>query len=205
MINLIKNVVANKNSNYIVFISGEDLPVIQPNQYDNYIDISKNYIEYEKLPKSNWFLGGMERVKYYYPFGSAKGVLNKLSVKAQKLLKIERKITNKEFTLYGGSQWININYDTAVYILYRYKEYYNFFKFSYIPDEMIFQTILMNSYLKNTVINTNYRYLRYQNNGSNASYLNEDDIKEIVKAKPLFCRKVFDEKSFDSLKREINI
>ncbi len=200
MINLLDYVVRNTGCDYILFISGEDLPIVNPKHYDEYIDNEKNYVEYEPLPKSNWFLGGMNRVEYYYPFKSPQSMHSQLLIKLQKRLKIKKDIKKLDFNIYGGSQWININRKTGLYILDHYRGYVDFFKFCSIPDEMIFQTIIMNSPLKETVVNTNYRYLRYDRDNSNAAYLDENDRGRILSTDPLFCRKIKDEESFMKLK-----
>jgi hypothetical protein len=47
---------------------------------------------------------------------------------------------------------ININKEFMKNITYFYKN-------SYIPDEFFFQTVIMNSDFKNTVVNENYRLI----------------------------------------------
>ena len=199
MFNLIEHVVLNTDSEYLMFISGEDYPVVLPQEYDKYINVGNNYFEYEKLPKNDWYLFGLNRIKYYYLFQSPKSLKNKIYIKLQSLCGIKRNLDKLPFDIYGGSQWININRITAEYIMYNWKSYYSFFKFCLIPDEMIFQTIVLNSDFKNTVINTNYRYLLYDNNSSNAAYINYDNIKEIIRIKPLFCRKIKDNETIKQL------
>lgn len=205
MINLIDYVIYNTVCDYILFISGEDLPVVSPKYYDEYINHENNYFEYELLPKSNWFMGGMNRVEYYYPFKSPKSIHSQMFMKLQKRLGIKKNIKALDFSIYGGSQWININRATGVYILDHYRKYLDFFRLCSIPDEMIFQTIMMNSPYKDKVINTNCRYLRYDGNSSNAAFLDENDIVAILNKKPLFCRKIEDEDSFERLKSMLDI
>ena len=193
MFNLIEYVVLNIDCEYIIFISGEDYPVIMPKDYDKYINIEKNYLEYKKLPKDDWYSGGMIRIMYYYLFRCPNSLLSRICVKLQKLTGIKRNINKLPFEVYGGSQWININRATAEYIINNWKQYYSFFRFCMIPDEMIFQTIILNSEQKDSTINTNYRYLRYNEvSSSNAAYIDNYDIEQIKMNKPLFCRKVKD-------------
>lgn len=190
MYNLIDYVINYTDCDYLMFISGEDYPIVLPNKYDEYIDIKNNYIEYQKLPKSDWYMNGINRVKYYYLFRTPKSILSRAFIKMQKILCIVRRYDKVGFDIFGGSQWININRKTAKYILRVWDSYYKFFRFCYIPDEMIFHTIVLNSNLKDTVINNNYRYLRYEENSSNAAYINQKDIHEILSLKYLFCRKI---------------
>lgn len=192
MYNLIEHIILHTDCDYLIFISGEDYPVVSPHEYSKYINIEKNYIEYEMFPKSDWYSFGLNRINFYYLLASQKSLLNRILIKTQKLIKLKRKIDNLPFDVYGGSQWININRPTAEYIISKWKSYYSFFRFCLIPDEMIFQTIILNSNLKDTVKNTNYRYIQFDKTGSNAAYLNIDDIENITNIKPLFCRKIKD-------------
>ena len=123
--------------------------------------------EYQQLPKKDWYLAGTHRVQYYYVFKYPKSLLSRLFIKIQKTAGIKKDISKLPFKIYGGSQWININRITAEYILAEWKRYYSFFRFCYIPDEMIFQTIILNSQLADITINKNYRYYRYEENSSN--------------------------------------
>jgi len=193
MLNLIEYVVSKTDCDYILFISGEDYPVVLPKDYNKYIDSKKNYLEYKKLPKDDWYMSGMNRIMYYYLFRCPKSLLSQICIKVQKLAGIKRNIDKLPFDVYGGSQWININRTAAEYIMNNWKSYFSFFRFCMIPDEMFFQTIILNSELKNSVDNTNHRYIRYdKKNSSNAAYINIYDIEHIKMCKPLFCRKVKD-------------
>lgn len=199
MYNLIEYVVYNTDCNYIMFISGEDFPIVSPDKYDSYIDVTKNYIEYEKLPKKNWYEGGIYRVNYYYFFNASKSIMARIVMKLQRMLKITRSYDKLPYTIYGGSQWININKEAAKYILLNWKKYFRFFKFSRIPDELIFQTILMNSPFKDTIINTHNRYLVFNSVEKHPQYLDVENISEIINSKALFCRKIKNDEVFDRL------
>jgi hypothetical protein len=43
----------------------------------------------------------------------------------------------------------------------------NYFKNSFIPDEFFFQTVIMNSKFKNTIINYNFRSILVKKNINN--------------------------------------
>ena len=70
---------------------------------------------------------------------------------------------------------------------------------------MCFQTILMNSEMRNRIVNNNLRYWKFEGgDGSGPVYLNESDFESIVNQNVIFARKV----KFDSELRqmlEINI
>jgi hypothetical protein len=199
MYNLIEYVVKNSNCDYILFISGEDFPIILPDKYHQFIDRSKCYIEYESLPRKDWYKGGVDRVSNFYIFNSPSSILSRAFVKLQKVINFERKYWNTTFKIYCGSQWININRKSAEYILNEWERYYDFFKNCRIPDEFIFQTILLNSPHKDKIVNTNLRFLYFEKNKLSPVYLDESYYADIISSKTLFCRKIFDESSYEKI------
>lgn len=199
MYNLIEYIVNETDCDYIIFISGQDFPITNPKNYDDYFNKKLNYIDYEILPKKSWYFGGISRINHYYIFNSPLSFQSRFIIKVQKLLHIYRKYWRNNFIIYGGSQWININIDAAKYILSHWEAYYCFFRYCNISDEMIFQTILLNSPLKEFIINTNYRYIMYKENALNPVYLDESNIKSILNSRAIFCRKILDENVFKKL------
>lgn len=204
MHNLIEHVVQNSNCGYILFISGQDFPVVKPEKYDDFINDQNNYVEYEKLPREKWKdeSGGLDRVRYLYIFNSVHFIVSRVFVKLQKIVHFDRKFYRNSIEVYGGSQWININRTAAEYILRNWSYYYDHFKYCHIPDELIFQTMLLNSPLKETTVNSDLRFIKFRESESNPVYLDVSNINEISGYKALFIRKIIDEKVFDSL-REI--
>lgn len=202
MYNLIRHVVEKTDCNYLVFISEQDFPVILPSQYNQYINPERNYFEFEKLPKKNWHEGGISRINYIYFFENIKSFWSKLTVRLQRLIHYKRK-NSLEQPIYAGSQWININRASAIYILDNWKKYYGFFRYTKIPDEMIFQTILLNSKLKDTVENKSLRYLVFNGNSDHPEYLDEKDINNIRGVEALFCRKIKDKNIFEKLDKAL--
>ncbi len=201
MHNLIKHVIQNTSCNYLIFISGQDYPIISPLLYDKFIDKEKNYVEYEQLPKKDWVEGGFDRIRYYYLFDDVEGIYSRALLKIQRILYIERKNFLNE-KIYGGSQWININRSAAEYIVNNWKRYFKFFRYTRIPDESIFQTILLNSEFKSSIINHNLRYLVLKNT-HHPKYLDENNIESIKNENALFCRKIKDEFVFDRIDEHI--
>ena len=65
----------------------------------------------------------------------------------------------------------------------------NALKSSAIGEEIFFQTVLMNSPLKSSIIISNFRYSDWSVVNS-PKILNEEDFKSISASNALFCRKV---------------
>lgn len=203
MYNLIYNVVLDNECDYILFISGQDYPLVLTEKYDSVIDKNKNYIEYYNFPRADWYNGGLDRIRYYYLLENNRNFIYKASIKIQKLLKVNRKLRN-DFKIYCGSQWINININTAKEIINSFEYYYKYFKLTHIPDEMMFQTIIMNSSQKEFVVNDNLRYIRFINKLPNPIILNETHFSDIISSNALFFRKVENNSLLDRIDQHRN-
>jgi hypothetical protein len=70
-------------------------------------------------------------------------------------------------------------------------ELVRFFRHVYIPDELMFQTILMNSALRDAIVDDNLRYVEWGREPAPA-ILTRADLPEMLQSGALFARK-FDE------------
>jgi hypothetical protein len=135
---------------YYILISGTDYP-IRPNAFlyeklsggGEYINITQEYAQ--EKPES--------RIKYYYFDGFDRR--NARSIKTVFFLSLERILRvffqKKAYPfqhIYYGSTWWALSHDCIVYVLDQIdlnKEYIQFFKTCWCPDELLFQTIIGNS------------------------------------------------------------
>jgi hypothetical protein len=95
--------------------------------------------------------------------------------------------------LYGGSGWWSISLEAMLYILDfidKNQEVYNRFRFTQLPDEYFFQTLLLNSHFKEAIENNNLRYIRFSPPAyTNAQELGDCDIENLKNPSVLFARK----------------
>ena len=93
---------------------------------------------------------------------------------------------------YGRSQWITITPVCIKYVLdflKKNQDAYRFFKWTWAVDEIIFQTILLNSPLKETIVNENKRYIKFENNELNPKILKSSDADALLNSNKFFARK----------------
>lgn len=98
---------------------------------------------------------------------------------------------------YGRSQWLTITPECAAYVinyLATYPEIKRYFRMSFAPDEFIFQTILGNSPLKDTLVNDNLRYINFPVGNLHPTTLTVLDAKTLTTCGKLYARK-FDPKA----------
>ncbi len=203
--------IINCNIDYILFISGQDYLIKETNLLNN-IDITKNYLECEKLPNKAWGIDGRcNRYKFYHniinnifpfkfnPRNRYYMFINRSLIKIQKTFKVNKKFIEK-YIPYSGSNWFNINMDAAKYIVNNYENVRNYFKYVQFPDEMVIQTMLKNSAFKNSVINDSLRYVDWVTGPEEPRTLTYEDYDKLLNAaeKVIFARK-FDTKKDEKI------
>jgi hypothetical protein len=204
---------------HVTFISGQDYPIKPVETYHQFLraNPNKDFIEYSKMPRPNWQSGGFDRILYHhfifpkvrfaYPLVSYLHV--KLRYKEGGKWDLFKKIVNilpkgKEFPRkflpdtipYEGSQWWTLSIDTVNFIvtfLNKNKQFYNYFKYTHVADEIFFQTLLLNHLggkLKN-VVNNNLRYIDWQNGSDgHPAILTSRDLEALKKSDQFFARKL---------------
>lgn len=93
---------------------------------------------------------------------------------------------------YGFSQWMAITPACARYVidyLTKNPAVKKFFKRTWAADELIFQTILLNSELKDSVVNDHLRYIKFIAGASRPNTLTMDDAADLVDSNKFFARK----------------
>ena len=199
-IELFKNV-QKKNYKYIHFLSGEDYPVKSLDYIKEFFNNNdKEYIEYEKLPTQKLSKDGKDRYLVYYPqfiIARPKHIFKRLLRIIYREVVLKVKIFQRNLKnipeLYYGSQWFSITGNCMEYILdyiNKNEEVYNFFKNSIYPDEMFFQTIIMNSKFKNNTVKDNLRYLDWSDNRESPKNLEQKDIEKAINSSNIFARKI---------------
>ena len=210
---------------YYILLSGSDYPLKSNDEIHRFLhNKDTQYIHYFSLhdiPK--W----LKKIRHYYYWDSSlinprhghktlkkkyrkyvqKGFLNRLP--ARKYL--------KGMHPYGGSQWWMLTHDCMTYCLDTLENntrFRWFYKFTDSPDEMVFQTIILNSRFAERAVNYqryqddrewvvseiltkplgscqyNYRYIDwYSPERGFPAVLNEANFEEMTRANALFARK----------------
>jgi hypothetical protein len=110
---------------------------------------------------------------------------------------------------YGGSGYWCLSQSAARYIIdfiQRRQDVIRFYKYSRYSDEMFFHTILLNSYLRDSVINKSLHYIDWSTHPAPAMFTS-DDITRLSQSDCLFARKFDlerDSKIFDLIDEMID-
>ena len=202
---------ALKNPENIFFhlVTGEDFPCKPLSFFWENVDCTKDYIDAHPMPTQMWpGNGGMDRLDYYnfYDLFNAKKIDKVIHglVRLQKLLKMKRSYPLGFPKLYGGSTYWSLSRKTLQYAVEYTKSNKAFLdrmKFTFCPEELYFQTILMNSPFTSNVVNDNLRYIDWvSGRGGKPAFLDKSDYEKIIASNKLFARK-FHETGSQELKQ----
>lgn len=172
---------------YFIYLSGQCYPIKPLSKIKEELQKkSIAYMEYFKLPSKNWEgeNGGLDRINYFHIRSWKRSWI--------RFPRLKKTLPNN-LEPYGGSGWFCLPKRFVNYVLNyvsNHPEIVRFFKYSGIPDEMFFQTIIMNSPLRFDVVNDNKRYIRWEGGARGSpAILRKGDFEEIMHSDKLFARK----------------
>ena len=195
---------------HVSVLSGQDYPVKSKEYIHDFFNKNRNsdFIGFEPFPLKHTGYGGMERIQHYSfnLFGKRHTYLPKqycknLSLKGKimnKFLYILEKILPKRKIPYGlkpyyGSQWWSLTRETVMQVLTfldEHPEYEKYHSFSLLPDEMFFQTIVVELRQSEVdLVNENLRYIIWEKDSSHPVSLTTENFSDIAKTNALFARK----------------
>jgi hypothetical protein len=181
---------AGHEAGHWIVISGQDYPVQAIDKLVHFLSLqpTKSFISSSPLSKEGW-PAARKRYRYHYYIPMEKfwrGVMMLTGIRRKFPLGLQP---------YGGSQWINLagkHMDHIVDYCNRNSELMKFMKTARFPEEMLFQSILMNSEYKNDCINNDLRFVKWEEGKSNPEILTEQYYEAIGQAKEKFFARKFD-------------
>lgn len=203
MLFLMKEALKDPDISYFHFISGQDYPVIHPNDIAKYYENKNNIFMNFSLAK------GMRKTgepllwwqQYYFDYDKVQrqsygGILyHRLSLLSQTIRRVNKfKELNISIPIYQGSQWIDLPRDAAKYVidyLYSHDNVKKMLETGFCSDEFMFQTVLCNSIFSSRIVNENHRFilLKKQHN-SVPAILDESNFSQIIASDAHFARKI---------------
>jgi hypothetical protein len=189
----------NHNADYYHSMTGQCKVIVRPEEFCKFFAENKySYIEYFKLPRKGWDgkHGGLARMKYWqlYDLMDAKKYgklfkrLNQYIVSIQKILGVSRLKKNNDY--FGGSGYWSLQTSAILKILEITNLSKNKWRHTFCPEEFLYQTILKNSAVKESLINNSLRYVYWgEKHNETPGILDEVNLEEIRKSKFIFARK----------------
>lgn len=197
----------NPGFDYAIFLSGQDYPIKSNEYIREFLEKSngKSYLEYFSLPNAIWRRenGGMDRIDYWHLHfgGRPRKTFRRFDPPYRRFL-----ATHK---IFGGSAWWCLSRDCAEYMnkyLSRNGYFVKFWKYTRIPDELFFQTALLNSNFKDQIVNDNLHYIVWVTT-PHPEILRRQDYEKLISSDKLFARKfdiTVDSEILDMIDRTIS-
>ncbi len=186
---------------YFINLSGQCYPLRPIEQIKQRLAVSNgsSFMEYEPFPRERWAdeNGGYRRVQkiFFRPFKHA----SIWSVPRIRTIPLGMRP-------YGGSQWFCLHkrhVELVLSFLEEHPEVVSFYKRSLIPDEMFFQTILMNSEVRDEIVNDSKRFTDWSKKCTPLpAVLLTEDVPRLERSNKFFARKfdpLIDSKVLDIL------
>lgn len=187
------------DSDYFILLSGVDYPIKSNSQILDFFQQANNneFIDNMSLGPN----GRQEAAFRYqqYHFATLRGN-NRFPVIVQLVNKVIRHLPKRvipyRYKPYIGSSWWNLSKEAVNFILgfvSKKKKFVQFFKFTLCPDEMFFQTILLNSRFQKKIVNDNLRFIDWTNCSQGLSnspdIITKNHLEDLTKSNALFARK----------------
>lgn len=172
---------------YLVLLTGQDYPLRSAAAIERFLGEAggRSFMNHWPLPFAPWGpRGGLDRLEDWHVV-----TFRRLHV----ALPLRRRLPGGLKPFGGGAYWC-LARPVAEYVhefVERNPAYVRFFEHVLIPDELFFQTIVLNSPLADQVENDNLRYIDWTREPS-PSILGVEDFPTLVGSGKLFARK-FDE------------
>ncbi|MGN7886132.1 beta-1,6-N-acetylglucosaminyltransferase [Dyadobacter endophyticus] len=175
---------------YVNLLSGTDYPLRAPSEIHDFFarNTGENFMEYypvyhewaEAIPRLTQY----DFTNYKFP---GKYLVQKW---VNKLFPARRMPAGLEPV--GRSQWMSLTMDAVRYLLQYLDEHpkvVRFFKHTWAPDEIVFQTILYNSPFRPSLVNDNLRYIDWSKGEPSPRVLTGEDLGRMLSSGKLFARK----------------
>lgn len=214
-INCITEVVHNHiQYDHIILLSGQDYPIKPLELIRGFYkeNIGQCFISYQALPVEGINYNGYDRIncysfnigkrrETYIPFNwgnsfNLKGKILNFFMFLRCVFLPARKFP-KELTPYYGSQWWSMNkvtYEKILEYLNNNPQYLKYHKHTLLPDEIFFQSLVLNICDSKSVINNNFRFIEWDKNSNHPKTIDETFFDAIQGSECLFARK-FEENS----------
>lgn len=191
-----------KGYDYYHLLSGVDLPLRSAQEIYNFFEenFGKEYIHY----CTPAFASGESvaaRVRYYHILQEKAGrgtnmlgKLNRLMLKAQKVLGVDR-LRHSDLPVWCGAQWFSITGELAQYLLSQEKKIQKTYRYGFCVDELVLQSIVYNSPFKDRLYMPNengdyhscLRYIDWER--GNPYVFRSEDFEDLIASDFLFARK----------------
>jgi hypothetical protein len=199
---LAKEALKDKNIKYIHTASESDLPLQSPKYIKEFFikNDGKQFMDIFSLPDDRWPNGGLDRFNKYHLYDEFNAKTKTgfkiimFLLKIQGILGVNRNSVKNIPPLYGGSTWVSLSYSGMEYAVDYAEKNPKFMKsleWTFAPEEIYFQTVLMQSPFRKDVVKEHLFYIDWDfRNGNSPAHLDISDLEKLKASDKLFVRKI---------------
>jgi len=172
---------------HAVLLSGQDYPLRSASEIERFFAASdgRSFLTHAALPVEFWPGGGLPRIEQLHLVGR----------RALHLRLPWRRRVPDGLNPFGGGSWVCLSRSAVEHVTRFAREHPNvvrFFERVLHPDELFFQTILMNSPLADSVVDDHLRYIQWGDDPGSPDILRAADLERMIASGKLFARKFDD-------------
>lgn len=197
------------NPSHVSLLSGQDYPLQPVSMIERFFadHVGESFMVHFALPcrDGRWARekGGLDRVErwHFETIGERIGFpMRRISLPLSRRRRLPGGLQP-----FGGSAFWSLSWEAARYVhetATRQPDIADFFRHTYIPDELFFHTVLMNSSLRDSIRNENLRFIIWDRGEPNPRILGGRDLDVLRRSGKLFARKfdpAVDERVLDAL------
>jgi hypothetical protein len=203
MLQGIEEIVARRiECDYVYLLSGQDYPIKPLGYFEDLLRQSagRSHVEYAPLPRPDWRNGGLERIEsWHFRLAKWNFVLGANPRYQYRIFSRQRTVVIPGFTgrrpflksyqPFGGWATWCLAREAVDYVHWftRHNPWFSrFFRRVNIPDEIFFQTLLLNSPLKDKVLNQTLTYMDWS---KPKAPLGPADLEVLLASPKVFARK----------------
>jgi hypothetical protein len=214
ILNSLAEIVHNETKfDYLTLISGQDYPIVSMETILGSLaeQAGTEFIHHVPLDQTGWNQARIRFERFY--FQSYPGPLIRLGGRLVTYIcdkvRYKRRFY-KGLRPWGGSAWWTLSRPCILYILNfleKNKSLTGYMMKTIHADEIIFQTIIMNSPFAENAVSKNLRYMEWVKGNPNPNILTRSDFLKIVASPDHFARKFdseIDEEIMDMLENQRN-
>ncbi len=185
---------------YLHLISGEDYPIVSNRELtERFSADDKSYANYENATDKRSHANRRYRyfwiyTKYRQNYKNSLTRIFNLGFVALQWIFVNRRKIGEINDVYWGFVWGDYHRDAVVCILNYlddHKDFLNDLSWCKIPEELVFQTILLNDPVqKHKLVNKTLRFWNVQSEEWGPQYLKGSDIEAIKNSSSVFARKL---------------
>jgi hypothetical protein len=168
---------------HVMHLSGQDYPIKPIAHLEHVLAASpeQSFVDYAEFPRADWAndAGGFARVEHFYLLRTRRGMIR---------LPLRRRMP-PGVTFYGGSAFWCLAPRHRRFVLDDTHELQKFLHGSLIPDEIFFQTALLNGPFAAEVSNQAFTYTKWLPGAASPMTLGCGDLERLAQSPAYFARK----------------